>query len=347
MRDRTNDAGETPPAVSVLIVNYNSGGRLRRCLQCLGGQTFRDFEIVVFDNGSDDSSVHEAQGAPLDFQLVEAHANLGFAAANNRAAERARGEWLAFLNPDAYPEPDWLEELLAATRRHPFADAFGSTQIDARDPSRLDGAGDVYSVFGVPWRGHFGWPVEKLPPEGECFSPCAAAALFRKRTFLDLGGFDERFFCYGEDVDLGFRLRLAGGRCVQAARARVLHEGSGVTGRRSAFSIYHGHRNRIWTAYKNTPAALYWPLLPLHALAHLALFVRAALSGQAGAYARALRDGYSRLPQFAADRRKLRSSRKARLSDIARTMCWSPLALLRRRAVLRPADESHAMETAN
>ena len=322
-------------AVAVVIVNYNSDDRIRRTISCLEAQTFRDFEVVVFDNASEDASADGLVAVSLPLRIVRSETNIGFAAGNNRAVSMVEAEWIAFLNPDAYPEPDWLSELMAATRRHQGADAFGSTQIDAGDPSRLDGAGDAYHVFGVPYRGHFGWPLSKLPPEGECFAPCAAAALYRRRTFLALGGFDETFFCYGEDVDLGFRLRSMGGRAIQVASARVLHEGSGITGRRSDFTVFYGHRNRIWTFVKDMPPEVFWPALPFHLLVNLYLLVRLTLIGSGGAYARALGAAWKGLPAVWRKRRELQRAREANVRDIVRMLTFSPIRLARRQADVR------------
>src|SRR5262249_3235031 len=161
----------------------------------------------------------------------------------------------------AFPEPNWLAELLAAAKRWPHAAAFGSTQISDRQSSRLDGAGDEMSCFGVPYRAYYGAPRDLNPDEGECFSACAAAALYRTASFRALGGFDERLFCYCEDVDLGYRLRLSGGATVQAARAIVRHIGGG----RSAFADRLGARNALWVFVKNTPLPLLFLLAPLHA----------------------------------------------------------------------------------
>ncbi|WP_375208045.1 glycosyltransferase family 2 protein [Hyphococcus sp.] len=340
----------TPSAAlpaTVIIVNFNSGARLARCLDCLDRQTVADFEVVVVDNASADASLAEAGLAPeaagrRNVRLIEAGRNAGFAAANNMAAETARGELLAFLNPDAYPEPGWLAELLKAAERYPGADAFGSRQLDAADPARLDGEGDVCSVFGIAYRGGFGHAAKSAPANGECFAPCAAAALVRRRVFLDLGGFDERFFCYSEDVDFGFRLRNAGGRAVQVNSAVVLHEGSGLTGRHSEFTVYHGQRNRIWMFYKNMPAGLYWATAPLRLTADLALFLKAAAAGKGGAYLRAMHAGYGGLGAFREDRRKIAALRRKSGAAIAAALCWSPLKLLRREADLRPLDDPSA-----
>jgi GT2 family glycosyltransferase len=321
------------PRLSVIIVNYNSGDRLGRCLAHLERQTWREFETIVIDNASEDGSEAVVEVRPW-VRLIRAETNLGFAAANNRAARLATGEWLVFLNPDAYAEHDWLEQLVAAAARHPSADAFGSTQLMANDPSRIDGAGDVFHICGVAYRGHFGWPAEKLPAEGECFSACAAAAMYRRSVFQRLGGFDERFFCYGEDVDLGFRLRLSGGRAVQACSARVLHEGSGVTGRRSDFSLYYGHRNRIWLSYKNLPDVLFWATAPLRIAFDSMMFIRFALEGRAGTYARAFWDGYVGLPALAGDRRRIQERRSISIAAVANVISWSPFRLAARRALV-------------
>jgi len=344
--DETPPPGGAAPRVSVIIVNYNGGDRLRRCLEALGRQTFSDFETIVIDNASSDGSVAAAAGAGRAFRLIEAGANLGFAAANNRAAKRARGEWLAFLNPDAYADPDWLAELVAASGRYPWADAFGSTQIDAHTPDRLDGAGDVYHAFGASYRGHYHWPVAALPPEGECFAPCAAAALYRRSVFEALGGFEESFFCYCEDIDLGYRLRLAGGRAVQVADARVLHEGSGVTGKRSDFTVYHGHRNRVWTYYRCTPLALLVATAPFHMMFNLYLLARFSLEGKGRAYLRAMGDAARGLSAQSAARRRLQAGRKADVAAIARATTWSLLKLMRKKADIRPVAASVAASVA-
>ena len=322
------------PSVTVVIVNYNSGARLAQCLAHLKAQTFQGFETIVVDNASADQSANAARGGE-QVVLIEAGANLGFAAANNLAAKRAQGEWLAFLNPDAYAAPDWLAELLAAAARWPQADAFGSTQIDALDPSRLDGAGDVFHAFGVAYRGHVGWPVAALPPEGECFAPCGAAAFYRKAAFDRLGGFDERFFCYSEDVDLGFRLRLDGGMAVQAAKAVVRHEGSGITGRHSDFTVYHGHRNRVWTYVLNMPAPLLAVTLPFHLIVNLYLLARFTVSGGVGAYLRAMGDAAKGLPALWRDRRARQMARTASVIDVARALTWSPVKVMRKEADIR------------
>jgi GT2 family glycosyltransferase len=136
-------------------------------------------------------------------------------------------QWTVLLNPDAVPQPDWLETLITTAQEHPDYAFFACKMLDAADPKRLDGTGDVYHTSGHAWRQGFG---KSSHVEGEtateCFSPCAAAAMYRTDILQQVGGFDDRFFCYFEDVDLGFRLRLLGHRCLYVPEAVVADAGS-------------------------------------------------------------------------------------------------------------------------
>ena len=318
------------PSVCVVIVTYNSEPHLARCVAHLSRQTYRDFEVIIVDNGSSDGTVGTLGALPAYFRLLRSPENLGFARANNWAARNTQAEWLATLNADAFPEPDWLERLRGAADRHPDALMFGSTQIDFHRPDRLDGAGDLYHATGLVWRSKEGRPVADAAKEQAAFGPCAAAALYHRDAFLAVGGFDERFFCYCEDIDLAFRLRLAGGRNVQVSDAVVRHVGSASAGRRSDFSVYHGVRNRLWAFVKNMPGPLFWPLLPVHLAASLLLLLRAAGRGTLGPTWRGMTDGLRGLGPIWASRRRIQRRRRASVLEIARALQWSPLAPLRR-----------------
>jgi N-acetylglucosaminyl-diphospho-decaprenol L-rhamnosyltransferase len=325
-------AGE--PLVSVLIVNFNSGGYLARCLDALCRQTVDSFEALVLDNASHDDSFARARAAVTDPRVrFEAGAeNIGFAAGNNRLARAATAPWLATLNPDAIPARDWLERLLAAAAAHPGTAMFGSTQLDDAAPTRFDGIGDCYFAAGLPWRGGYGRPVRRLPAVFESFAPCAAAALYRRDGFAALGGFDARYFCYVEDVDLAFRWRLSGGTALQVGEAVVRHAGGVSAGAApSGFAAYHGMRNLIWTFVKNLPGPLFWPLLPAHLLLVGLLLLRAALQGNAGPVGRGIAHALAALPQIWAERRRLQAGRRASVWRIARALNWAPWRLIDRR----------------
>ncbi len=270
----TDPAPETRPSITVVVVNYNGGDYLRGCLRSLAEQTFRDFETIVIDNASSDGSLERIVEQPDRVTILRQDSNLGFAAANNLGARAGRGEWLALLNPDAEADPGWLAALMQAVAERPTHRMVASLQISLHDLSVLDGAGDCYLAYGYAWRGGFGHPVSTAPGAGDCFAPCGAAALYPRETFLDAGGFDERYFCYHEDVDIAFRLRLLGERCQFAPAARVRHAGSAIAGRASRFSVFHGVRNGVWTYVKNMPGGLLLATSPVWALGALALLAR-------------------------------------------------------------------------
>lgn len=285
--------------IAVLIVNFNSGTLLAECLRHLRRQTMSPERIIVVDNASRDDSLIQAMAVDPGLEVIRLEQNLGFAAANNLAAQRAGAvEWLALLNPDAFPAPDWLEQLLTAAQQHPACVGIGSRLLDANDPSRLDGTGDVYHVSGLAWRRDHGKSVAaSQDAAGEIFAPCAAAALYRRSAFLAVGGFDEAYFCYFEDVDLAFRLRLLGYTFYYAPNAMVHHAGSAITGRRSPFSLYHGHRNLVWTWVKNMPTVWLWLYGPQHLLLNLATLLWYGAHGQGQVLWRAKVDAMRGLPR--------------------------------------------------
>ncbi len=317
------NAEPAPPCVLVVIVAFEAGAYLQRCIDALEAQTFRDWRAIVWDNASSDGAV---EGLVVGERVARRRSeeNLGFAAANNRAAALLQSRYVATLNPDAFADPQWLARLVQTAEAF-GVEAVGSLQLDDLDPDRLDGAGDCMSVAGFAWRGGYGHPAVSAPQEVcEIFAPCAAAALYRRDAFEAQGGFDERFFCYYEDVDLGFRLRLAGGICLLDPRARVRHVGSGVTRTISGFAEYHGFRNRIWSFLRNMPA----PLLPIAAPAHmlLTLYILARSPDLLEVRLRALRDAYAGGRAFLQDR--IPGGKAS--PGLLRALTWSPIALSRR-----------------
>lgn len=298
------------PSASVVVVNWNSGPWLSRTLAGLARQTVDDFEVIVVDNASSDDSLAQAMPLLPRARLLRQTRNLGFAAANNLAARAASGRWLALLNPDAIPEPDWLERLLAATIVHPAFTVFGSRQILAEQPGRIDGIGDAYHVSGLAWRmGHGADMAGTGKRPAEIFSPCAAAALYRRDQFLTIGGFDENFFCYLEDVDLGFRLRLAGTRALYVPDAVVHHAGSASSGRHSDFTIYHSQRNLVWTFFRNMPAPLLLAYLPAHIALNIFALLHFARKGKGTIAIKAKYDALRRLPEVLGERHAIQKRR--------------------------------------
>ena len=293
--------------VAVLIVNWNGGSLLSRCLQSLERQRHAANRVVVVDNASTDDSLDVAARWLRTAHVIRLDENVGFARGNNIAAAAAGGvDALALLNPDAFAEPGWLEALVTAAGRAPDVAAFASQiRLDAV-PGLLDGAGDSYHVSGRAWRNAHGQPLAAGPAtEVEIFAPCAAAALYRRQAFDEVGGFDERLFCYFEDVDLGFRLRLRGHRCLYVPTAIVRHVSSALSGYRSDFAVYHGERNMVWTFLKNMPTPMLWLYLPQHLALNAASLVFYPLRGQGRAVWQAKRDAVRGLRAVLEQRRAM------------------------------------------
>lgn len=311
------------PIISVLILTWNSKSTLSRCLSTLAMQNYNKFEVIIMDNASTDGPIEDLQDglSKLKVKTIQLYKNNGFAAANNIGARLARGKWLALLNADAFPQPDWLEKLLQATEANPEASFFSSRQVQANSPDLMDGAGDVYHISGLAWRHYYNLPSRQFGLQTEeVFSACGAAALYSREDFLQAGGFDEDYFSYFEDVDLGFRLRLAGKKCLYVPEAVVHHVGSASTGKRSDFSVYYGYRNMIWTFFKNMPSPLIWFLLPLHILTLSFFMIYLSMRGQGRVILRAIRDAILGMPNVMRKRREIQRNRKIRSSDLLKVM---------------------------
>jgi GT2 family glycosyltransferase len=311
------------PLLSIVIVTWNSAAHLPRCLTCLRAQTIQNFEIIIVDNGSTDgfnNNIHEHY-PDLEIRTVALEKNHGFAAANNIGVRLARGKWLVLLNADAFPEPDWLEKLFRAAEQHPDYNFFASRQIQFHNPKLLDGAGDEYHTSGLAWRRYYNHTsADHGLNMQEIFGACAAAAMYRREDFLDVGGFDEDYFSYFEDVDLSFRLRLRGGRCLYVPDAVVRHVGSASTGKLSDFVVYYGHRNLVWTFIKNMPGILFWLYLPLHLAMNAFFLISFLLRGKGDAIFRSKRDAFLNIHRALKKRRIIQSTRTVASRQIHRFM---------------------------
>ncbi len=297
--------------VAVIIVNYNAGDYLDRCLTALDGQTRIPNRILVVDNASTDGSTDGIETRHPRVEVIRESRNTGFAAANNRGIrEVPECDWVALLNPDAFADPGWLEALMTAVDRYPDCAFFGSRLLCFGRRGVLDGTGDVYHASGLAWRRDHGRPDRPGQAGDEIFSPCAAAALYHRGAVLEAGGFDEDFFCYHEDVDLGFRLRLLGHRGRYVPESVVEHVGWGTTEKRSAFSTYHGHRNMVWTFFKNMPGPLFRRFFFQHLLANLATVMLFAARGQGRVICQAKWDALRGLPRVLKKRRRIQAARK-------------------------------------
>lgn len=269
------------PKASVLIVNWNGARHLPECLESLAAQHFRDFEVVLVDNGSSDGSVALVRGNYPWVRLVELSANTGFAGGNNAGLPGCRGEYIITLNNDTVVDSGWLTELIRVADAHPRAGMVGCRICRFDDPERLDSLGVRVCRDGNSRGALRGERFADLgmPAVLPVLLPSACAALYRKAMLDEVGFFDEDFFAYCEDTDLGLRGRLAGWDAFLATNAIVLHKYSQTGGALSPFKLRLVERNHYWVAIKNFPALWLW-LLPLSTLARLGWQLQALLTGR-------------------------------------------------------------------
>lgn len=312
--------------VTLIIVNFNGGDMVRQCLAAVERQRYRDFATVVVDNSSTDDSVASIREHHPWVTVLPLHTNLGFAGGVNHALRQvALGQWVALLNPDAFPHEEWLGHLVASAERHPLHGAFGSRMFSDADHQQLDGIGDAYHVSGLPWRsGHGCADSPRFDQERDIFAPCAAAALYRTTALQEVGLMDEDFFLYVEDVDLGFRLQLAGYRALYVPTATIQHLGSAFVGRRSDSQMYHGHRNVVWAYVKNMPGVLFWAFLPLHIALNVVTLLWFSIRGSGAVIFKAKWHALKDIHHYWKKRRTIQSARKAGVWVILRQLSWNP-----------------------
>jgi GT2 family glycosyltransferase len=239
--------------VSVVIPTLAADSRLSDCVESLARQTRRDFEVIIVDNSGE--GLVRRRGLAPGARVIENPRNAGFGAAVNQGWRASAAPSIATLNDDAVAHPGWLEALLAVMERHADAGMCAS-QVRLFGENCLDSAGMLVSRDGSSkQRGH-GKPPEDFPVTEETLFPSASAALYRRALLEELGGFDDRFFLYCEDTDLGLRARWAGWKCLYVPQAVVEHHYSHTAGRASPLKAYYVERNRLFVLAKDFPASM-------------------------------------------------------------------------------------------
>jgi len=261
------------PQVSVVILNWNGSQLLPACLSALDAQTFRDFEVIVVDNGSSDGSPEWLTAQYPAVRLIQNTTNLGFATANNQGMRAAQAPLIMLLNNDAYLAPDCLQNLFEAADRATWAGMFACKILQHDTSDRMDSAGIEVDRAGLAWNRGWGDLTSQHTQSREVFGPSAAAALYR-RTMLDqIGLLDDDFFIYYEDVDLAWRAQWVGLRCLYVPEAVVEHVHSATTRRGSPFKRRLLSRNKWWAIAKNYPFSQLWLYVPVMLLIDLVALV--------------------------------------------------------------------------
>jgi GT2 family glycosyltransferase len=248
---------DASPLVSVIIPNWNGVRYLPECLGSLRAQSYPRLEVIVVDNHSTDSSVALMKEHYPEVRLLELAENRGLAGGVNAGAKVAQGEILALLNNDAVADSNWVAALVDGLGRNPGAGLVASKMLLYDRPAIINSAGDTFRLDGIPAnRGVWEEDQGQYDHEEWVFGGCGGAVAYRRDMWEALGGFDEDFFMYCEDVDLNWRAQLAGYRCLYTPQAVVYHRlsatGGGIT------ASYYTGRNTIWVLAKDLPAFLWW-----------------------------------------------------------------------------------------
>ncbi len=297
--------------VSVVVPNWNGRRWLPDCLMAIAGQRQPAGEVIVVDNGSEDGSLEYLRREHPGVRVLELGRNSGFAHAANRGIALASGELVALVNTDVVLREDWLGRMAGAAAGDLQAASVACKMLSLSDPTRVYDAGDVLRRDGVcEQRGRFARDDGRWDGPGEVFGACAGAALYRRELVLGVGGFDERYFAYLEDVDLALRLRLAGWRC-RYEPAVALHAGEGSSGQLAGGHRFFVARNTLVLVAKAFPAR--W--LPLVCYRQLAWLWHALREGRLGTHLRGLAAAAPLLPGAWRARRALRAKARVPIEE--------------------------------
>lgn len=280
--------------VSVVIPNFNGIAFLDSVLASLEGQTLSNFEVILVDNGSTDGSCSFVTANYPWVHLIELSENFGFCGAVNAGIRAAKAPYVLLLNNDTEVKEDFVEEMLAAIRRHKNAFSCGARMVQYHDRDRLDDVGNYYCALGWAFARGRGEDIHAYETEDKIFSACAGAAIYRKKIIEKIGYFDEEHFAYLEDTDIGYRARIYGYENWYAPKAIVYHVGSGTSGSRyNQFKTRYSSRNNIYLIYKNMPLLQIILNLPFLAVGFLIKFLFFAVKGMGKEYAAGIKNGFS------------------------------------------------------
>lgn len=278
---------------SVVIPNYNGIRYLKNCLLSLQKCEGEDFEVIVVDNGSTDGSDLLPDSLKLNVRLIKLNENTGFAHAVNVGIREAKGEYVILLNNDTEVESGFVRKLTEALKKNRKAFSASAMMVDMNNREVLDGAGDYYCALGWAFAYGKGKKTEECDKGRKIFSSCAGACIYDKAKLEITGLFDELHFAYLEDVDLGYRARIAGFDNIYEPAAVVYHAGSGFSGSRyNEFKIKLSSRNSVYLILKNMPILQLIINLPFIVFGYLIKTLFFVLKGYGKVYLKGLLDGF-------------------------------------------------------
>lgn len=253
-----------------------------------------DFEVILVDNGSTDGSCSFTAANYPWVHILELPDNFGFCRAVNEGIRASKAPYVLLLNNDTEVTENFVEEMLAAIKRHRKAFSCGARMVQYHDRDRLDDAGNYYCALGWSFARGRGRDIHTFEKEEKVFAACAGAAIYRKKILEQIGLFDEEHFAYLEDVDIGYRARIYGYENWYAPEAVVYHVGSGTSGSRyNQFKTRYSSRNNVYLVYKNMPFLQILLNLPFLAAGFAIKFLFFAVKGMGREYLAGIKNGFS------------------------------------------------------
>jgi GT2 family glycosyltransferase len=320
--------------VVLVILNWNGRQYLEPCLRSVFAQEFRDFSVILVDNGSTDGSADLVRTRFPQVHLIENSENRGFAAANNQAVLASTSEFVATLNNDTKVDPGWLGALVQAMEADPRVGMCASKMLFADRREVIESAGILVDRTGIAW-GLAGGKDDRsseVAAPTPVFGPCAGAALYRRAMLKDVGLFDEDFFAYLEDIDLAWRAQWAGWTCAYVPGAVVYHVHSATAKEGSRFKSRLLGRNKAWLLCKNYPSP---PLLwyaPLILAYDLMAVIYAIATGRGLGAVQGRIEALGKIPRMFAKRKQVLRRIPARTMMSKLHPVESPIAVLGRYA---------------
>ena len=315
--------------VSIIIPNFNGKQFLTDCLNSITKQNFSLYEVIIIDNASTDESVEYIKDNYAEFTLIQNLENLGFATAVNQGIKASNAEYVFLLNNDTELDVECVSNLLNCIDNDETIFSVSSKMIQNQDRNLIDDAGDEYTILGFTQKVGNNKSSELYRSKREIFSACAGAAIYRRGIFDIIGYFDENFFAYMDDVDISYRARIYGFKCVYCPDALVYHHVSATSGSKyNAFKIRLAARNNVYVPYKNMP----WPQLILNLLFLLLGFLIKYLvfvkKGYGKDYIAGLKEGLTSLDKI--DRIRYKNGRLANYLSIEWILIKNTLKIIYR-----------------
>jgi len=297
------------PLVSVVIVNYNSGGYLTACVRSLLNSTYRKKELIIIDNASNDDSVKRIEGLSSQIMVLKNPVNLGFARAGNIGISHSKGELVTLINPDTVVERGWLQHLIDAAQRHPGAAFFQPKILWMDDPRLLNSAGNMIHIAGFGVCRGIGRPdSEQFQREAEVCYTSGACTLARRKALEKIGPMEDLFFAYGEDKDWGWRALMMGWQSIYIPTAIVLHKWS-PTLEDTPAKFYLLEFERVLSIWKNYSARTVILLMPTLLVVEVSVLLYAIAKGWLIEKMRSYAD-LLRLRRVVAEKRRILQERR-------------------------------------